>query len=171
MKKMIWDTAKVNAAVSATRSGVILSNHERPFFEPDSIDIKKGNLAWNFTQEEITEIIKCKNDVIYFAEKFCKIKSEDGSYKHPQLRDYQKEVLRNFENSRYNLLMMSRQNGKCFQIISKIELCYNDNGNDIILNLPFYQFHRFVSKKLGKKINLSTRLKYKLYDIMSWFEN
>lgn len=48
----------------------------------------------------------------YFAEKYCKIKREDGSIGPMKLRDYQKDILNLYDKSRFSILMASRQVGK-----------------------------------------------------------
>lgn len=48
----------------------------------------------------------------YFAEKYCKIKREDGSIGPMKLRDYQKDILNLYDKSRFSILMASRQIGK-----------------------------------------------------------
>jgi hypothetical protein len=40
-------------------------------------NLKKANTAIEFTQEEIAEFIKCKQDPVYFAKKYIKIVSVD----------------------------------------------------------------------------------------------
>ena len=36
-------------------------------------NLKKANVAQNFTKKQIAEYLKCKDDPVYFTEKFIKI--------------------------------------------------------------------------------------------------
>lgn len=67
-----------------------------------------------YTQEELLEYVKCKEDIIYFAEKYFKIISVDKGEMTIQLWDYQKKVLKAFMNPprRHTLLSQPRQSAK-----------------------------------------------------------
>jgi len=73
--------------------------------------LKKEGVQINFTPEMIQERIKCKNDPIYFIEKYVKIITEDGlsSFK---LRDYQVDLVESMIDNRYTIAKMARQSGK-----------------------------------------------------------
>ena len=45
-------------------------------------NLKKANTLINFTQENILEFMKCKDDPVYFARKYIKIVSLAVSYTH-----------------------------------------------------------------------------------------
>jgi hypothetical protein len=130
----IWDTISVEKAQNDVLSGVYLSSYLNPFFEPNKIDLKKNNLAFNYTIEEIEEVIKCKDDVMYFAENYCKIKTEDGTYKQAKLRDYQKDILNNFKNNRFNVVLASRQQGKTIMTaIFILHYCFFNNKKNVMM--------------------------------------
>ena len=68
------------------------------------------------TEEQIAEYIRCKEDIVYWAEKYFYIVDIDhGKMKIP-LRDYQKKMLKAFTNpskgKRHNVVLSSRQSGK-----------------------------------------------------------
>ena len=44
-------------------------------------------------EEEIAEWLRCKNDIIYFIEKYCYLKTPEG-IQHIKLHDYQKKYLK-----------------------------------------------------------------------------
>jgi hypothetical protein len=84
--------------------------------------------------DEQQEYIKCALDVHYFVEKYCKVKREDGSIGNILLRDYQKEILDNFVNSRFNILMASRQVGKTISsAIFMLHKILFDNDKNIMI--------------------------------------
>ena len=74
--------------------------------------VRKGGISFAMTKAEREEYIKCKLSVFYFAQKYCKIKREDGTIGEITLRRYQKEIIKLFNDNRYSILMASRQTGK-----------------------------------------------------------
>jgi hypothetical protein len=71
-----------------------------------------------YTKEMLAEYVKCKEDILYFAEKYFVITTIDhGKIKIP-LWDFQKKVLKAFidppDNKKNIIMMMPRQQGKCF---------------------------------------------------------
>ena len=83
---------------------------------------------------EIDEYVKCKMDVHYFAEKYCWVKGEKGEPVKLKLRDYQQEILDNFFNNRFNILMASRQTGKTISssIMMLHFVLFNNNKNVLV---------------------------------------
>ena len=73
-------------------------------------NVKKAALLFNYSNAEIEEIIKCQKDPIYFFEKYCLVRTLDGE-KNIVLRDYQKELIQNYSENRYNITVSSRQVG------------------------------------------------------------
>lgn len=70
-----------------------------------------GINSQEWTDEQVMEWIKCKEDPCYFIEKYLKIVSEDGlvSFK---LRDYQREMVETVFYNRFTLIGTARQAGK-----------------------------------------------------------
>ena len=81
-----------------------------PFYEND-IRLLKGDLNYQRTEAEIEEWIKCKNDIIYFAENYCKLMTPLG-IRQVELRDYQKKYLRHVTNNQLSIYLAVRQCGK-----------------------------------------------------------
>lgn len=73
--------------------------------------------VYSYSQDEIKEIIKCKEDPIYFSETYMRILTIDEGVRVIKLKDFQKKVLKAFfetpDNKRHTLLMAPRQCGKC----------------------------------------------------------
>ena len=119
MKKNIKDalsdrvmtTEKIEKVLHKIDYAEKLANHERIWFK-NIPGVRKNGIKWGWTEEEIQEYTRCKLDVHYFAEKYCKIKREDGSVGQIELRPYQKDILDLFFNNRYSILCASRQSGK-----------------------------------------------------------
>jgi RNase P subunit RPR2 len=106
--RVIWTTKKVEQAFRSFEEGYELK--ESPFYERKT-DYRKGNLVYEYTDEEMAEMRRCAKDIVYFADKYCKVMTDEG-YKKIELRDYQKEILLNYKNHRFNILLASRQIGK-----------------------------------------------------------
>jgi hypothetical protein len=67
--------------------------------------------VFEYTEEEITELARCANDIVYFAEKYAVVMTDDG-VQQVKLRDYQKQMLSDFQHNRFNIVLASRQMGK-----------------------------------------------------------
>lgn len=56
----------------------------------------------------LSEIERCKNDIVYFVENYVTVKNYKG-YQKLKLKDFQKDLLRKYETEKYNLVMAARQ--------------------------------------------------------------
>lgn len=73
---------------------------------------RNSKILFEYTVDEIKEISRCKKDIIYFAEKYCKILDPTtGNYSNIVLHDYQKDFLLSIESEKYNIVNTSRQVG------------------------------------------------------------
>src|SRR6056300_1331134 len=75
-------------------------------------NIKKDGITSNFTQEEVLEYAKCMKDPVYFVEKYAKIISLDRGLVPFELYPYQKKMVKQFEDNRFNVVLACRQSGK-----------------------------------------------------------
>jgi len=75
-------------------------------------NLKKAGVELPYTEEHITEFIKCKNDIFYFAEKYYHIRDLDLGIIKIKLRNYQKEMLASFVDNRNTICNATRQCGK-----------------------------------------------------------
>ena len=69
-KRMIWSSKSLDLAIKGLIAGKKLTAN--PFYEKNT-SLLKGDLVFDRTEDEIQEWIKCKNDILYFAEKYCKL--------------------------------------------------------------------------------------------------
>ena len=107
-KRIIWSTGALDAALKGLEQGKKLVAN--PFYE-NNMKLLKGDLVFQRTQEEIDEWIRCKNDILYFAEKYCKLMTPEG-IKNVHLREYQKKYLKHLENCQLSIYLACRQCGK-----------------------------------------------------------
>ena len=98
-------------------------------------NLKKANTPIQFSQENILEFVRCKEDPVYFARKYIKIVSLDSGLIPFDLYDFQEKLIRNFHESRFNICKMPRQTGKSTTCVSYLlhYAVFNDNVNIAIL--------------------------------------
>lgn len=115
-KRMIWSTQAIDLALKGIEQGRKLVAN--PFYE-NNTKLLKGDLVFQRTQEEIDEWLRCKNDIVYFVEKYCKLMTPEG-IQHVELRDYQVNYLKHLEKNRLSIMLSARQAGKCISFITKV---------------------------------------------------
>ena len=98
-------------------------------------NLKKANVKVEFTQENIEEFIKCKDNPVYFAKNYIKIVSLDEGLVNFNLYPFQEKLINNFHNERFNICKMPRQTGKSTTVVSYLlhYAVFNDNVNIAIL--------------------------------------
>lgn len=74
--------------------------------------LKRANQEIEWTPELVKEFVKCSQDPVYFTETYMKIINIDEGLVSFKLYDYQKEMLYNFQHSRFNIVTTARQAGK-----------------------------------------------------------
>ncbi len=110
-KQMIFTTKLVDESTDKINDGIVIKRYQNPWLKSE-VGLRRAGVSFRMSTEEQEEYIKCALDVHYFTEQYCRVKTEDGSVGQIKLREYQKEILDNFVNSRFNILMASRQVGK-----------------------------------------------------------
>ena len=150
----------VEEATDKLSNGFLLKRVENPFFE-NVIGLRSSGLTFKMSNEEQEEYIRCALDIHYFARTYCYIKGEEGQPIIIPLRDYQNEILDNFFNNRFNILMASRQIGKCFSFNTKVLVEINDQ----FLEVRFGKLYYYLISKV-RKLTIFEKLKIKLYDII-----
>ena len=75
-------------------------------------NLKKVGTAINFTQHQVQEYLKCKEDPVYFARNYIKIISLDEGIVPFKMWDYQEELKESFHEHRFNIAKLPRQTGK-----------------------------------------------------------
>lgn len=103
-----WTTEAIYKAIEGLEQGKKLIAN--PFYENKTF-LLKGDLVYTRTKEEVEEWKHCKNDIIYFAETYCKLMTPEG-IRHIKLRDYQVEYLKHLQANRLSIFLACRQCGK-----------------------------------------------------------
>ena len=97
--------------------------------------LKKANTSIEFTEEQIKEFIKCKNDPVYFAKNYVQIVTLDYGLQLFKPYIFQEKLIKNFHEHRFNICKMPRQTGKSTTVVSYLlhYAIFNDNTNIAIL--------------------------------------
>lgn len=75
-------------------------------------NLRRAWIQTKWTKEMVDEWIKCRDDIIYFAENYCSIIHIDHGIIKLQLRQYQKDMLKIMHENRMSINNLSRQLGK-----------------------------------------------------------
>jgi len=98
-------------------------------------NLKKANTQIQFTEEQIIEFLKCKEDPVYFTRNYIKIVSLDHGLVPFKMYPFQEKLIQNFHDNRFNICKMPRQTGKSTTCVSYLlhYAVFNDNVNIAIL--------------------------------------
>ena len=128
-KNVVWSTKAMESWMADHAEGTF--HKENPWLD-NQVGVKRAGLMFDYTPEEIEELTKSANDVIYFANHYGYCMHGSQGYKPITLRDYQEEMLHSYANNRFTCCMSSRQVGKCF-FNGKIYLKQNEKN-----------FHKYI---------------------------
>lgn len=107
----IWNSKRVEKLLyDAEENGIDYKEVDNPFHENEP-ELRKGQIIFEYTEEELDEIKRCAGDVVYFADTYCKVMTDDGIRKI-NLRDYQVQILNQYQIHRKNIFVSPRQSGK-----------------------------------------------------------
>lgn len=131
-KNRVWTTERAMECLRLIEDGRDVPGGT-PFHEGDP-NWKMADLVYEYTEEEMLEIARCAADVNYFANNYCHAMTDYGVQKIT-LRDYQEDVLRSFQDHRFNVFLASRQIGKTVTsaIFITWYLLFNIDKNVIVL--------------------------------------
>jgi len=130
-------------------------------------NLKKANTQIEFTEEQIIEFLKCKEDPVYFANNYIKIVSLDEGLTQFHPYDFQEKLIHNFHNNRFNICKMPRQTGKSTTVVSYLlhYAVFNDSVNIGILANKAATARELLSRLQTAYENLP---KWMQQGILSW---
>jgi hypothetical protein len=98
-------------------------------------NLKKANTQIEFTQDQVFEFVKCKEDPVYFTQNYIQIVSLDEGLVPFNMYPFQRKLIDNFHGNRFNICKMPRQTGKSTTVVSYLlhYAVFNDNVNIAIL--------------------------------------
>ena len=130
-------------------------------------NLKKANTEIEFTEDQIIEFLKCKEDPAYFAKNYIKIVSLDEGLTQFRPYDFQEKLIHNFHNNRFNICKMPRQTGKSTTVVSYLlhYAVFNDSVNIGILANKAATARELLSRLQTAYENLP---KWMQQGILSW---
>ena len=167
-KNKVWNSARAAECNRLIEDGLDTPGGT-PFYEGEPT-WKAADIVYDYTPEEMKEIAKCATDVVYFANKYAHAMTDYGIQKIT-LRKYQEDVLRSFQDHRFNVFLASRQIGKTvssaifitwyilFNIDKNVMILANkgataaeiiDKVKAVIQGLPFFLKPGIVKKNQGE---------------------
>ena len=164
-KKIVFDTELVEYYTNQIHDGIVLKRFQNPWLKGE-IGLRRAGVVFQMSKEEQEEYIKCALDIHYFTEKYCKVKTEDGTINNIKLRDYQQNVLDDFVGKRFNILCASRQVGKCLSFNTLVDIKSGNVFRKVRIGKLYYDE---LSKY--RKLNFLEKIKIKLYNILYFLEN
>ena len=98
-------------------------------------NLKKANIAQEFSPEEVQEYIKCSEDPTYFILNYIKIVSLDEGVIPFKMYDFQVDMVKSFHDNRFNIAKLPRQSGKSTIVTAYLlwYVLFNANVNVAIL--------------------------------------
>jgi len=125
-------------------------------------NLKKANTPIEFTEEQVIEFLKCKDDPVYFAKNYIKIVSLDEGLVPFSMYDFQEDMVQRFHENRFNIAKLPRQTGKSTTVISYLlhYIIFNDNVNIGIL-----------ANKLSTSRELLGRLQLAYENLPRWMQH
>lgn len=126
-----WSTDALCMAIKGLDQGQKLVAN--PFYE-NNTKLLKGDLVYVRTKDEINEWVRCSKDIIYFANKYCKLMTPEG-IQHVRLRDYQERYLKHLQEHRLSIYLSCRQSGKTTSsaIFMLWYILFNIDKNSLVL--------------------------------------
>lgn len=166
--KAVWSTQKVSEYIGALDDGYRVKG-ATPFYDRNP-NLKKGNIAWSYTFEEKLEIKKCAKDIVYFANKYATVMTDDG-LQCITLRDYQEDMLRTFVDNRFNVCLASRQIGKCLTFYTDIYIRKDNFESKIKLYELWHNITDINALNFKERlIHFTKYYLYKIYDKLDKYE-
>ena len=77
-----------------------------------NIKLKKMNVQMQFEKNVVLEFIKCRDDILYFIENYVKIVSLDDGLILFKPFEFQKQIIKTYQDNRFSIVMMPRHMGK-----------------------------------------------------------
>jgi len=105
-----------------------------------------SNDVISFTPEQISEVKKCMDDVLYFIRNYVKIMHPVKGEIPFDLYDYQEDIIKLYRDNLYSILLAPRQMGKCCSPETKIRVRNKRTGE--VIEISMGEFHEKMLKGL-----------------------
>ena len=113
-------------------------------FYLNNSNLKAKNVSISYTQEQVEEYLRCRNDPVYFIKNYCKIVSLDQGLINFNLYNYQIRFINAIHKNNRVISMQPRQMGKCLSINTKVKLKQKSTNEIFECTLgEFYAWQKF----------------------------
>lgn len=170
----IWTTPLVEQTKEKLRYGV---QTDMSCFHDRDIELKGGKILFKLDTEEVTEFVKCSQDISYFVSKYCRFLTDKGRTT-VKLRDYQYDILGELSEEEWNvkvddmtpkyrnyILMAARQTGKC---LFGSEIILRDEDSNKELKMPINLLYYYNKEKLTFIEKIKVQFITLYYKIEKW---
>ena len=98
-------------------------------------NLKKANVAYDFSPEDVKEFVRCSQDPVYFIREYIRIVSLDEGIIPFTMYDFQEDMVQRFHEHRFNIAKLPRQSGKSTIVTAYLlwYVLFVDNVNVAIL--------------------------------------
>ena len=98
-------------------------------------NLKRIGVELQYTEEQVTEIVKCAEDPVYFIRTYMKIVNVDKGLVPFEMWNFQEDMVRTFHENRFSICKMPRQVGKTTTSAGYMLWCvlFQENFNIAIL--------------------------------------
>lgn len=115
----LWTSESIELALKGLVDGYKLK--ENPFVSNvKDVKLRKANLPYKYSDDEIFAIEHSIEDKIWFADNFGVLKDGDKGWTRIKLRDYQRNLLTRYTQNRWNIILFPRQSGKTTTTVLEI---------------------------------------------------
>ena len=124
-------------------------------------NLKSALVRQEFTEEQVTDFIKCSQDPIYFIESYVNIVSIDEGLVPFNMYPFQQDIVRSIHQNRFTICKLPRQSGKSTVVLSYLihYIIFNENVNVAIL-----------ANKASTARDLLSRLQLSYEHLPSWLQ-
>ena len=132
--KAMWNSESVELANKGIADGYKLK--ESPYLRTvKDAKLRKGNLPFKYTPDELAVFEMCMNDKVMFGNNFVHLKDGEDGWKQIKLRSYQELLLDSYTNQKWNIIMFPRQSGKTTTTVVEIVhfCCFNFDKDCVVI--------------------------------------
>lgn len=95
-------------------------SNDRPVSYNGNPYVKAAGVKQSYTEKEISEYLKCRNDPAYFARSYVKVINLDRGLVPFDLYPYQEKMFKHFNDNRFSIVLACRQSGKSISSVAWI---------------------------------------------------
>jgi hypothetical protein len=111
--------------------------------------IKSSGVPVSYTAEQVQEWILCRDDPVYFIEKYIKIVTLDHGLQPMRLYEFQKKIVNSVLTTNRLISACARQMGKCVEKSTIYKVRNKKTGQ--VLELTAEEFHE-LNKSISQKV-------------------